>query len=260
MKEQPLFEQSGRGGNRVSAMLKLIFISFILVANSAQAALQKQSIKSHIELKPGQKELITVASNEAMEIGWDTIQAHKCTMHCVEATDKSGGYEYTIATDLGASMKYQPVDGRIIIEYRNKAGHPVTIDVYKLKRTCDAEACTFVNDDEKTRWLVFKVDEFTSIETSKDNSYSVISGVTTAGKEFTVKAVWWTDNNVVLFTCHKTIKDYLEKKTPKANYAPYILSGAVVKGSTGGKEIILKKIDTCVPKAPHFGVPQENVY
>ena len=244
----------------MSAMLKLIFISFILVANSAQAALQKQSIKSHIELKPGQKELITVASNEAMEIGWDTTQAHKCTMHCVEATDKSGGYEYTIATDLGASMKYQPVDGRIIIEYKNKADHPVTIDVYTLKRTCDAEACTFVSEDEKTRWLVFKVGEFKSIETSKDKSYSVISGVTTAGKEFTVKAVWWTDNNVVLFTCHKTIKDYLEKKTPKANYAPYILSGAVVKGSTGGKEIILKKIDTCVPKAPHFGVPQENVY
>ena len=254
------YAQAGGEGTKVSAMFMLIFIFFILIANNAQAALQKQPIKSHIELKPGQKELITVASNEAMEIGWDTIQAHKCTMHCVEATDKSGGYEYTIATDLGASMKYQPVDGRIIIEYKNKADHPVTIDVYTLKRTCDAEACTFVNDDQKTRWLVFKVDEFTSIETSKDNSYSVISGVTTAGKEFTVKVVWWTDNNVLPFTCHKTIKDYLAKKTPKANYAPYILSGAVVKGSSGGKEIILKNIDTCVPKAPHFGVPHENVY
>ncbi len=30
--------------------------------------------------------------------------------------------------------------------------------------------------------------------------------------------------------------------------------------ANGGKEIILKNIDTCVPKAPHFGVPQENVY
>jgi hypothetical protein len=241
-------------------MSKLIPILFILVANDARAALQKQPIKSHIALKPGQKELITVPSNEAMEIGWDATQAQKCAMHCVEATDKSGGYEYTIATDLGASMKYQPVDGRIIIEYKNKADHPVTIDVYRLKRTCDAEACTFVSDDQKTRWLVFKVGEFKSIETSKDRSYSVISGVTTAGKEFTVKAVWWTDNNVLLFTCHKTIKDYLDKKTPTVNYAPYILSGAVVKGSTGGKEIILKNIDTCVPRAPHFGVPQENVY
>ena len=81
--------------------------------------------------------------------------------------------------------------------------------------------------------------------------------MTTAGKEFTVKAVWWTDNNVLLFTCHKAIKD-LDKKTPKTNYAPYILSGGVVN-SNGGKEIILKNIDTCVPNAPHFGVPQENV-
>ena len=54
------------------------------------------------------------------------------------------------------------------------------------------------------------------------------------------------------------IRDYLDKKTPKTNYAPYILSGGVVN-SNGGKEIILKNIDTCVPKAPHFGVPQENV-
>jgi len=30
--------------------------------------------------------------------------------------------------------------------------------------------------------------------------------------------------------------------------------------ANGGKEIILKNIDTCVPKAPHFGVAQENVY
>jgi len=51
----------------------------------------------------------------------------------------------------------------------------------------------------------------------------------------------------------------LDKKTPKTNYAPYILSGGVVN-SNGGKEIILKNIDTCVPNAPHFGVPQENVY
>ena len=55
------------------------------------------------------------------------------------------------------------------------------------------------------------------------------------------------------------IRDYLDKKTPKTNYAPYILSGGVVN-SNGGKEIILKNIDTCVPNAPHFGVPQENVY
>jgi len=54
------------------------------------------------------------------------------------------------------------------------------------------------------------------------------------------------------------IRDYLDKKTPKTNYAPYILSGGVVN-SNGGKEIILKNIDTCVPNAPHFGVPQENV-
>ena len=132
----------------------------------------------------------------------------------------------------------------------------MTIDVYKVERVCDAEACVFLKSSDKGKWLVFKVDEFKSIETSKDESYSVITGITTAGKEFTVKAVWWTDNNNSPFTCYKTIGDYLKNQTPKEEYAPYILSGS----SVGQGEIILKDVDTCVPKAPHFGVPQENVY
>ena len=114
-----------------------------------------------------------------------------------------------------------------------------------------------VNESEKGRWLVFKVAEFLSIETSKDESYSTISGITTGGDSFTVKAVWWTtDNNNFLFGCHKFIKRYLDKKIPKEEYSPYILSGS----ASGFNEIILKRVDTCTPKAPNYGVPEENVY
>ena len=109
----------------------------------------------------------------------------------------------------------------------------------------------------KSRWLVYKVDELKSIETSKDESYSTISGITTAGKAFTVKVLWYTDNNKAVFSsCHKTIKRFIDNHTPKEDYAPYIISG----GALVENESILKNIDTCAAKAPHFGVPEENVY
>ena len=228
----------------------------MLTASYAHAAIEKMPIKSNVELNPGQVELITIDSNEEMEVGWDAVQEKKCTMHCVEATDKSGGYEYKIATDLGASMKYRPVNGQIRIEYKNISDQPVLINVHQVKRTCDAEACAFIDETEKGRGLVFKIGRFLSIETSKDESYSIISGITTEGDAFTVKAVWWTDNNSFAFNCHKHIKRYLDEKTPKEEYSPYILSGSAI----GFKEIILRNVDTCAPKAPHFGVPEENVY
>jgi hypothetical protein len=238
-------------------MKKITILLFALFfAIHAQASVTNTPIQSGIELKPGEAKLITLESSQKLEVGWSTVQKQKCAMHCVEATDKSGGYEYKIATDRGASTAYTPVGGKISIEYKNKADHPVMIDVYKVERVCDAEACVFLQESDKGKWLVFKVDEFKSIETSKDNSYSIISGVTAGGQEFTVKAVWWTDNNNSPFTCYKTIGNYLSNQTPKEEYAPYILSGRAV----GEGEIILKGVDTCVPKAPNFGVPDENVY
>lgn len=228
----------------------------VIFAMNAQAAVTNVPIESGIELKPGESRTITVDSDQALEIGWSAVQKPKCAMHCVEAVDKSGGFEYTIATDLGASTNYTPKDGKIVIEYRNKADHPVTIDVHKVERVCDAEACAFLKDGEKGHWLVYKIGQFKSIENSKDRSYSTITGVTAAGKDFTVKVVWWSDNNNGLFTCWKGIGQYISDNVPPGEYAPYILSGA----SLGDDKSILQNVDTCAPKAPKFGVPEENVF
>ena len=100
--------------------------------------------------------------------------------------------------------------------------------------------------------------EFKSIETSKDESYSVISGVTIAGRPFSFRAVWWTDDKKNrLVNCAPFVKRYLDKHTPKEQYSPYIISGQAVGEAAN---IILKSIDTCAPKAPNFGVPEENVF
>ena len=117
-------------------------------------------------------------ATQPTEIGWRAVQAKPCSSNCVEATDVRDGVKYSMATRLGAAMTYTPSAGKITIEYKNVSDEPVTINVYRVRRTCEAEACKFLPEGQKRRWLVFKVDEFTSIETSKDESYSLISGRT----------------------------------------------------------------------------------
>jgi hypothetical protein len=53
------------------------------------------------------------------------------------------------------------------------------------------------------------------------------------------------------------VKRYLDNRTPKDQYSPYVISGYVVKETP---EIVLISIDTCAPKATKFGVPEENVF
>jgi len=227
-------------------------------AAPALAAVRHVPLESHVALKPGQAITVTVDATEPAEIGWTAVQPQPCADDCVQATDVSGGINYTVATKIGASMKYKPAGGRIVIEYKNVSKQPVAIDVYRIERTCESEACRYFDWQKKGTWLVFKVDEFRSIVTSTDESYSMISGVTTTGKAFTVRAVWWTDDRKsLLVTCAPSVKRYLDAHAPKTQYTPYIISGQSVGDAA---HLILTSVDTCAAKAPHFGVPEKNVY
>lgn len=235
-----------------------MFALFLLCAGAADGAVVHVPIKSGLVLKPGQASIITVEAAEPTEIGWLAVQAKPCATDCVQATELSGGIKYSIATALGAARKYTPVSGKISVEYKNVSGEPVTINVYRVERTCEAEACKFLDEKQEASWLVFKIDEFKSIVTSRDGSYSVISGVTMAGRPFSFKAVWWTDDKTALgVNCVPSVKRYLENHTPKLQYSPYIISGQAIGE---GVNIALRSIDTCAPKAPNFGVPEKNVF
>ncbi len=236
----------------------LPIVLFALWASAARAGVVHVPVKSNLVLKPGEAYTVTVAATKPEEIGWAMVQTKPCTTPCIQTIDITGGLGSTIALPLGGSMKYTPVAGKITIEYKNISTEPVTINVYRVQRTCEAEACTFLNDHQTSSWLVFKVDEFKSITTSKDGSYSVISGVTITGRPFTVKAVWWTDEKkAFMVDCSPSVQKYLDNHTPKDQYRPYIISGQAVSPSPA---IVLKSIDTCAPKAPNFGVPEKNVF
>jgi hypothetical protein len=247
------------GRFRVAAARALVILSIGLAWTAiAHAAVEHIPIESNIALKPGETRTITIEATQPVEIGWRAVQAKPCSINCVEATDVRDGVKYSMATRLGATMKYTPTAGKITIEYKNVSDEPVTINVYRVHRTCEAEACAFLREGQKGRWLVFKVAEFTSIETSKDESYSVISGKTITGKPFRFRAIWWTDDKKnLLVNCAPSVKRYLEKQTPKDQYSPYIISGQALGE---GDRIILKSVDTCAAKAPNFGVPEANVF
>lgn len=215
-------------------------------------------IKSSKLLKPGEAYVFQIDTSEPVEIGWRAVQSKPCPTNCVQVTELSGGSHFAMATSLGSSGMYQPESGRIALEYKNVSQEPVTIDVFRIERICDAEACKFLDNSQKTRWLVFKVDEFKSIETSKDGSYSVISGIAESGRAFKVRVVWWTDDKTAaLVNCSPFIKRFLEGHTPKERYRPYVMSG---QATGDDSNIVLRSISTCAPRAAHYGAPDQNVF
>jgi len=230
----------------------------ILCAGNAYGAVKHIPIRSGVMLKPGEAYTARVESSKPVEIGWTAVQAKRCTMDCVQMTLIGATHAPPFSAAREALGKYTPTNGRVVVEYKNVSQQPVTIDVYRVERTCDAEACKLFDGSKKGSWLVFKIDEFKSITNSTDTSYSVISGVVESGRAFRIHVVWWTDQKGSGFMgCPRWIKGYVDNHTPKEKYRPYILSGMNVGD---GDNIVLKSIDDCVPLAPHFGVPEKNVF
>jgi hypothetical protein len=97
------------------------------------AAGKQIPVERGIVLDPQQTHLITIESRDDLKLRWRVVQEQKCAMNCIEVTDKSGGFEYKIATDLGAFLKFKPVHGLIKMELKNNAGHSITVDVFRLE-------------------------------------------------------------------------------------------------------------------------------
>jgi len=239
-------------------MFRWITCLIILCTGTVHGAVKHIPIRSGVVLKPGEAYTAQVESTKPVEIGWTAVQAKPCTMDCIRLTLVSDTNPLPFAAARGAQGKYSPTNGKVVVEYKNVSQQPVTIDVYRLERTCDSEACKLFDSTKKGSWLVFKIDEFKSITNSADTSYSVISGVAESGRAFRIHVVWWTDEKGAGFMgCPRWIKGYVDNHTAKEKYRPYIISGMNVGDDN---HIVLKSIDDCVPSAPHFGVPEKNVF
>lgn len=215
-------------------------------------------IKQGVVLRPDETFTLNLDATAPVEIGWRAVQARKCVTQCVQVTEVREGVRYSTATSIGSSQDYRPVGGKIVVEFENVSSEPVTIDIFRINRTCEAEGCRFLDAGQKGRTLVFKVGEFQSITTSKDGSYSIISGVAMSGRTFRVKAVWWTNEKTEFaVNCAPFVKRYLDNHTPKEQYRPYVIAGQAIGE---GNDIVLKSVDTCAPKADHFGASEQSIF
>jgi hypothetical protein len=237
--------------------MKLPVLFLVLTsAATAFATVRHIPIKSGLTLQPGQAYTVSLNVADPVEIGWTAVQSKPCSTNCIEVAELNKIPSYGYATGLGGSKDYTPVSGKIAVEYKNVSQEPVTIDVYRVERICDAESCRFFDNKRKGHTLVFKVDEFKSITSSSDQSYSVISGVAMSGRPFQVRVIWFSDDkNVFRPACAVWIKRYLDNHVPKDHYRPYVISGQSVGD---GDNLILRSVDDCVPNAPHFGVLSED--
>jgi hypothetical protein len=236
--------------------IRLIPFLMLALVPTAPAAVRHIPIKPGLTLQPGQVYTAEVEASAPAEIGWTTAPSTPCATDCIEVTELTRNTHFGYATNLGGSKEYPPVSGKIAVQFKNVSQQPVTIDVFRVQRTCEAEACRFFDPTKKGRTQVLKIDEFKSITTSSDGSYSVISGVAMSGRTFRVRVIWWSDDPKAFYPhCAPWIKRDIDNHTPKEQYRPYVISGVEVGD---GDNLILKSVDDCVPKAPRFGVLSED--
>lgn len=244
------------GGRGQNWMTMLVFIVGMM-ATHAMAAVNQIPLQQDLVIAPGERQTITVEAETEIELGWEVVSEPACETDCIEVVDQTDGRGFTFTARANGLMTITPVDGRVAVDLTNKAEHPVTLIVYRLERICEAESCGLIDDAKDGRWMVFKIDEFTSIETSADESFSTISGITTTAKPFIIKAVWWRYDPEEAFACAKFIRQYINEGVPKEEYHPYVLAGTVVEDENG---VVLTSVDTCAPKAPNFGAPAGSIY
>src|SRR5437868_3975709 len=120
-----------------------ILIALLSLAGASYGEVAHVPVESGVVLKAGQSYTAIVDAAKAMEIGWLAVQAKQCSTNCIQASDLTGPMHGSIATSIGASQEYTPTSGKISIEYKNVSNEPVTINVFRVKRTCEAEACKF---------------------------------------------------------------------------------------------------------------------
>ncbi len=243
---------------RILILVDMRVLFFLGCIGIAYSKVTHVPIKSGAVLKPNEAYVLNVDASEPTEIGWLAVQAKACTTNCVQVTEFRDGVTYSTATKLGSSQKYRPTNGKIAVEYKNVSTEPVTIDVFRIERTCDAEACRFIDEAQKPRTLVFLVDEFKSITTSKDGSYSVISGSVMSGRPFRIKAVWWTEEKTpFIINCAPVVQGFLDNHTPKERFRPYVIAGRAIGE---GNNIVLKSVSSCAPKASHYGASPDEFF
>lgn len=182
----------------------LLFLFVLSIPGSAHASKTTATVRENAALAPGQSMTVEIETETAepfdvgFYVGWITKQKPSCEINCVTARQTNINISLEIGAQHGLTTKYEPVDGRVVIEYTNRADHGVIIDIHAETRICDSQACTVLREKGITYPDVYTFSsgriflaDVEAMETSKDGSYSRIKGKTVYGSDFDVIAIWW---------------------------------------------------------------------
>src|ERR1700690_3527203 len=131
-------------------MSRWIACLMILCSGTVYGAVKQIPIRSGLVLNPGEAYTAQVESAKEVEIGWTTpAQAKPCATDCIKMTLVSDLHPVSFTAKTGARGKYMPTNGKLVVEYKNISQQAVTIDVFRIERTCEAEACKLFDGSKK---------------------------------------------------------------------------------------------------------------
>jgi len=107
---------------------RLLLILALLVPSVPAAA---QEILETVTLQPQQKKEITIKSTVKVTLGWnhtDDSVSDKCKKNCVNMRRPDG---VEMASMLGGSMGFVPVDGKVVATFENLEDFPIEIQIFR---------------------------------------------------------------------------------------------------------------------------------
>lgn len=183
------------------SFLVLCFLLALMISGPAQATKKRTMLHQDLTLRPGESFTVQIRTKERLHVGWNIKQERLCKSECVTAKEKKTDAAWEFSAQHGGSMEYEPVDGKITIEYQNSADHDLILDIFTDSHICDSEACALLAEEGISypkglneaafgyrRVVLAGLD---SMETSEDGSFSRIKGRTVYGADFDVIAIWW---------------------------------------------------------------------
>lgn len=184
-------------------LICLFFLGLIISAENAAASKLRKKTVTNLILEPGKSFRFKIKTNIPLHVSmWADEQKRMCDKDClsVEILQKRNNWKMTTRNHLGG--EFDPVDGRIVVTFTNIAEHVVTIrEIYADQHICDSQACELLKKDGISYPFNYNEVDFTrkrivmatltSIDTSKDGSFSRYKGTTVFGTPFDVYAIWW---------------------------------------------------------------------
>ena len=198
-----------------SIYLFVLLSLFSCVTNATRVI---DNIHNNILIEPNKPFITTIQSIDNIRIGWETITLD-CKTNCIEARNISDRkITPIIGAQFGATLEYKPVNGKVIIEYKNISDKPVAINVFTEHAICDSMACQYLKakgisdlhnyNEVQSDWKRIVIKTIFSFQTSKDGSYSIVTGESIFGTKYEISIVWWLIDEQRPSFCKKWIPEY----------------------------------------------------